>query len=252
MSKMQIGFNPLCHIESGPNRWNGTLNILKQAGTWGFVSKQPYGAADMDFDENGYPRQIPAKLRMRFGWWPAYVAGVYRCSGAFKFHIGAGRGTIKLQHSGGGGTIIAAQEVDASSGPVVFDFDYVPTGRGLLIEISATDATNHLRDFAVVHSDGYEDWLSGAIFDPKYIEMIAKTQIVRAMKMCAPNIKLTDNDGFWCEQDRVTWSWGYSKTWNDGAVLDDSRGWPLEAMVDLKGNGAIPSGYTTSGHRCSY
>ncbi|WP_051492021.1 M10 family metallopeptidase C-terminal domain-containing protein [Roseivivax isoporae] len=193
------------------------LNLFKtarewighSAGTWGALSFEQMERGGL-LDADGYltrmPQGIVAVESFVLTEMPAdadYTAGRYRLT-----YDGAGRIDIL------GGT-----NVTRSDGKI--RFDYTPTGSGLVaVRITATDPAgtgDHLRNIALVKEDHAAAHDAGAIFNPRWLEVIEDAHALRFMDWMQ-----TNNSDLAHWEDRPT-----------ASSFTYSRGAPVEVMVAL-------------------
>ncbi|HIK30153.1 MAG TPA: hypothetical protein IGS17_14715 [Oscillatoriales cyanobacterium M59_W2019_021] len=124
-----------------------------------------------------------------------------------------GEGTLEYSMDG---TKIAAE---SAPGRDVVDFN--PTGKGILITLSATDPNdtgNYLRNIRVIRADQEDLYNSGEIFNPLFLQKTDDFSTVRFMD--------------WMETNNST-----QQEWSDRPEVEDAsyaeHGVPLEVMIDL-------------------
>jgi hypothetical protein len=172
---------------AGINDWSVQLpflDLMKTARVWtGHLPGQWGGFEDARLrsegylDAQGWPKAIPPEVTglstLILTHLPPDTAGA---AGAYVLTY-AGKGTLLVEGR--------AQNVQASAGRVTFD--YTPGEGSVVLTLTATDATDPLRNIVVVRADRADLLAGGALFNPDWIARLRGVQGMRFMDWMATN-----------------------------------------------------------------
>lgn len=175
-------------------------------GQWGGMENEELEARGL-LDSHGWPTEIPAGLdkigTLVLTEFPAEMteaAGRYRVTWE-------GRGEIE----------IGLAAYDVTYGENEAWFSYAPDGRGLVtIDILSTDPANngnHIRDISVVHQQHTAAFDAGAMFNPKWLDIIDDAHALRFMDWMNTNNSTIVSPRDMPQSDDASWV-------RDGAPLD--------------------------------
>lgn len=208
------------------------LNIIKTTGirqsnpqawfTRDHSLNETHEEAYLQLDADGYPTTLKASAsdpRQRFtqvcslilrlgpsnaGTGPAYRAGQYVI-------LYDGVGTVQVGLDG--------RMVSTSPGRDVFNVAK-PTGNGVFVCITGTDAKNHLRNLRVVKAEEESLLAQGQIYSPHFLDLLKNFRAIRAMQWL--QVINSKSSGNWADRSHLSDAgWG------------SSNGVPLEAVIDL-------------------
>jgi hypothetical protein len=173
-------------------------------------------AAQLDLDEFGWVKSLPAPNDP-----PEYTrVGTLlfreidgRYPGGQYVVLYQGEGTIEYRYD--------AEKDESLSAPGRDVINVTPSGRGIWLQITATDPNrtgNYIRDIHVVPID-YEQTFQTDIFNPVFLDKIRKFKVIRFMDWMATN---NSEQGEWADRPKV----------ND-AFYSRGKGVPLEIMLAL-------------------
>jgi len=186
------GFTPVTNRNlalglAGVNDWSVQqpfLNLMKTARPWiGHLPGQWGGWEEKDLaakgylDANGWPKALPPELAaigtLVLTDLPKDAAGV---AGRYVL-TWAGQGAVELSGR--------AQVQRADRGQIVFD--YVPGEGAVLVNLTAIDAKDPIRDMVLVREDRAAALAHGAIFNPDWLARIRSVRAIRFMDWMATN-----------------------------------------------------------------
>ncbi len=197
--------NPFIDVFKSSREWIG-----HEPDQWGGVSYQELVDSGV-LDDNGWPTEIPPGLD-RIGTLILTVqhAGATSLAGRYRMTYD-GEGMISVS---------GAQNVSHGRGEIWFDYSPAES-ETIGIDILRTGENgNHIRNISVVHEDNIAAFEEGAVFNPRFVELIEDMRSLRFMDwMNTNNSTQTEWEG------RATVD---SFSWTGGVA-----GAPVETMVEL-------------------
>ncbi|MEM6900817.1 MAG: hypothetical protein AAF583_13740, partial [Pseudomonadota bacterium] len=191
---------------SGFNYWKSPpfLNLMKQSGQVSIRDSdgEKLNAADLFemglLDENGYPIAMLDGNDTLPGWQQGYSYTVSihhpndeiraETSGTFVVEW-AGEGVVELR----GFEVHTQEQILDEAGNVVGgrmtgDWDYDANLKYVkILETDPEGIGNHIRDISIVPAEHYDLHQAGALFDPRYVELIADHHTLRFMDWMGTN-----------------------------------------------------------------
>ncbi|MDF3413223.1 DUF4214 domain-containing protein [Sulfitobacter sp. M57] len=182
-----------------------------RSGQWGGMENEDLEARGL-LDSNGWPTGIPAGLDK--------IGTLILTEFPAEMTEAAGRYRVTWQ--GDGALEIGLAAYDVTYGENEAWFSYAPDGSGLVtIDILSTDPANngnYIRDISVVHQDHTTAFDAGAIFNPKWLDVIDDAHALRFMDWMNTNNSTVASPRDMPQSADASWA-------EDGA--------PLEVMIRL-------------------
>ncbi|WP_386627699.1 DUF4214 domain-containing protein [Sulfitobacter geojensis] len=182
-----------------------------QSGRWGGVENEDLLAQGI-LDSNGWPTEIPAGVDS--------IATLILTEFPAEMTDAAGR--YRVTWEGNGELQIGLAGYDVTYGQNEAWFSYAPNGRGLVsIDILSTDPAgngNYIRDISVVHQQHTAAFDAGAMFNPKWIDIIEDAHSLRFMDWMNTNNSTVTSQRDMPQTQDASWA---------------ENGAPLEVMIRL-------------------